>query len=118
MGSRVNVSSLDECQQAFDKLKVTFMTVLISAYFNWDNKTFLEIKTEDVNAAGVLLRYDNEGILSVVAFFLKKHSHGETNFEIYDKELMVIVWALEEWTAELSSAEHPVLVISDHQKMD
>jgi len=49
----------------------------------------------------VLSQYDDEGTLHPVAFILKNHSPAECNYEIYDKELMAIVRAFEEWHAEL-----------------
>ena len=49
--------------------------------------------------------------LHPVAFFSKKHSPTECNYEIYDKELMAIVRAFEEWHAELQSVENPISVL-------
>ena len=42
------------------------------------------------------------------------HSPAECNYEIYDKELMVIVRAFEEWRTELQSVENLILVLTDH----
>jgi hypothetical protein len=53
-----------------------------------------------------------------VAFFSKKHSPVECNYEIYDKELMAIVRAFEEWQPELQSLENPVKVLSDHKNLE
>jgi hypothetical protein len=44
----------------------------------------------------MLSQYDDDGILHPVAFFSKKHSLAECKYEIYDKELIAIVWAFEE----------------------
>jgi hypothetical protein len=57
--------------------------------------------TSDYVSAGVLSQYDDDGILYPVAYFSKKHSLAECNYEIYDKELMVIICAFEEWRPEL-----------------
>ena len=46
---------------------------------------------------------DNENVLRPVAFYSKKMSPQECNYEIYNKELLAIVKAFEEWTPELSS---------------
>ena len=49
---------------------------------------------------------DDDGVLHPVAFYSKKHSPAECNYEIYDKELMAIIRAFEEWRPELEGAEH------------
>ena len=41
-------------------------------------------------SARILLQYDSSGLLRPVAFYSEKHSPGECNYEIYDKELMAI----------------------------
>ena len=53
-----------------------------------------------------------------VAFFSKKHSPAEINYEIYDRGLMAIVRAFEEWRSELEGAAFPIHVISDHKKLE
>jgi hypothetical protein len=69
-------------------------------------------------SARVLSRYDDDGILYLVAFFSKKYSLAEYNYEIYDKELMAIVHAFEEWRLELQSVINPIHVLSDHKNLE
>jgi hypothetical protein len=42
---------------------------------------------------GMLLQYNDDNILYPVAYFSRKYSPVEINYEIYDKELLVIVHA-------------------------
>ena len=56
--------------------------------------------------------------LHPVAFFSKKHSPAECNYEIYDKELMAIIRCFEEWRAELQSSINPIRVLSDHKNLE
>jgi hypothetical protein len=48
----------------------------------------------------VLTQYDDNRILQLVTYFSKKHSLAKYNYEIYDKEVMAIVYAVEEWRPE------------------
>jgi len=73
--------------------------------------------TSDVISAAVLSQYDDKETLHPVAFFSKKHSPAECNYEIYDKELMAIVQAFEEWCAELQSVENLISVLTDHKNL-
>ena len=63
-------------------------------------------------------QYDDEGILHPVAFFSKKQSPAECNYEIYDKELMAIIPCFKEWQPELESSIHPIKVLSDHKNLE
>jgi hypothetical protein len=53
-----------------------------------------------------------------VAFFSKKHSPAECNYDIYDKELMAFIKALEEWRPECEGAEHTLQLITDHNNLE
>lgn len=45
-------------------------------------------------------------------------SPAEANYEIYDKELLAIVQAFEEWRPELEGSPSPVEVITDHKALE
>ena len=51
---------------------------------------------------------DDEGVLHLVAFYSKNIVPAECNYEIYDKELLVIVRYLEYWRPELELTDIPV----------
>ena len=52
-----------------------------------------------------------------VAYFSAKHNPQECNYEIYNKELLAIVKALEEWRPELERTEEEFEVITDHKNL-
>ena len=43
---------------------------------------------------------------------------AETNYPIYDKELLAIVKALQHWRAELEGTKDHVEVITDHKALE
>jgi len=43
----------------------------------------------------ILSQYDENEILHSIVYFSKKHNSVECNYEIYDKEFMIIVHAFE-----------------------
>lgn len=53
-----------------------------------------------------------------MAFYSKRDSPAEANYEIHNKELMTIILDFEEWMEEHSLAEHHVPVLSDHQNLE
>jgi hypothetical protein len=42
----------------------------------------------------------------------------EHNYEIYDKELLVVIRALEEWRHYIQGATHPVEIWTDHKNLE
>ena len=56
----------------------------------------------------------HEGTLRLVAFLSRKMTPAECNYEIYDKELLAIVQAFEEWRFELAGTRDPIKVLSDY----
>ena len=107
----------DACEKAFQRLKTSFTSAPILQYFDPDLKIIVETDASDYVSAGILSPY-HKGILHPVAFFSKKYSAAECNYEIYDKELMAIIRCFEEWHAELKSTLHPIYVLSDHKNLE
>jgi hypothetical protein len=53
---------------------------------------------------------NKSGKLKPVAYFSKKLSSAESNYEIHDKKLLAIVQAMEEWRGELIEVKNPFVV--------
>ncbi|KAI0995439.1 Transposon Tf2-9 polyprotein [Podosphaera aphanis] len=107
-----------EAHASFQALKTSFTTAPILAHFDPEKEITVETDASDYVTAGVLSQYNSNGILQPVAYFSKKHSPAECNYEIYDKELLAIIRAFEEWRPELEGAAHPIAVISDHKNLE
>ena len=106
-----------EEQEAFDELKKKFISEPILAHFRHDRDTVMECDSSGSVTGGVLSQYDDEGILRPCAYFSRKNSPAECNYEIHDKELLAVIRGLEEWDAELRSVEK-FTVITDHKNLE
>ncbi|GAW22450.1 hypothetical protein ANO14919_119870 [Xylariales sp. No.14919] len=104
------------CDEAFAKLKAAFTSASTLAFFDPSRRTVVEADASDWASGGVLSQYV-DGVLRPVAFFSSKHLPTECNYEIYDKELLAIIKAFEEWRPELQGADQPVEVITDHKNL-
>ena len=87
-------------------------------HFDLDREIIVETDASDYVSVGVMSQYDAHGTLHPVAFFSKKHSPAECNYEIYDKELMAIIRCFEEWRVELELSPHPIRVLSDYKNLE
>ena len=107
-----------EQQAAIDLIKKAFTSAPILCHFDYDREIIVETDASDYVSAGILSQYDDDSVLHPVAFYSKKHSPAECNYEIYNKELMAIVWAFEEWRPHLEGSRHQIQVLSDHKNLE
>jgi hypothetical protein len=106
-----------EEQAAFDQLKGIFVSEPVLAQFRTDRDTVMETDSSGYAIGGVLSQYDEQGVLRPCAYFSKKNTPAECNYEIHDKELLAIIRGLEEWDAELRSVKS-FKVITDHKNLE
>ena len=107
-----------EEEEAFQNLKNAFTSAPILRHFDWEKPIVVETDASDFVSAGVLSQPDEKDVLHPVAFFSKKHSPAECNYEIYDKELLAIVRCFEEWRPHLVGSPHPIQVLTDHKNLE
>jgi len=95
-----------------------FTTAPVLQHIDYDREVIIETDASDYVPAGVLSQHDDQGVLHLVAYILKKHSPAECNYDIYNKELMAIINALEEWRLECEGAAYPHQLITDHKNLE
>ena len=107
----------DEADEAFKKFKEMFVTAPILVRFNYERETIIEADSSGWCVGGTLFQVDDDGVLRPCAYFLKKNSPAEYNYEIYDKEMLAIIRCLKEWDAELRSVRS-FEIRSDHKNLE
>jgi len=78
-----------------------FTTAPVLAYYDYIKKTVVEIDALNWALGGVLYQANKDSKLKPVTFFSAKHSAPKCNYKIYNKELLAIIKALEEWRPKL-----------------
>ncbi len=86
----------------------------ILRHFDQTHETIL--KTDSFNYVNdeVLSQYDDEEVLHSIAFYSKNMSFAECNYEIYDKKLLIIIWAFEHWWLELKLINISIKMFINH----
>ena len=84
-------------QHAFESIKKAFSTAPILQHFDPEKECVVETDASDYISGAVLSQPDHEGVLRPIAFLSHCHLPAECNYEIYDKELLAIICAFEEW---------------------
>ncbi len=72
------------------------MIILILTYFDSDFKCVLKIDLFDHAQKNVLSQYNKDNILYSIIFFSWKLNAIESNYEIYNKKLLAIIWCFEQ----------------------
>jgi hypothetical protein len=104
------------CERSFERLKKSCVSARILRHFDPERKIVVETDASNLVVAAVPSQSDDD-ILHPVAYFSRKHFPAEINYEIYDKELLTIVWAFKEWYLLLEGFPHTIEVISDHRNL-
>ncbi|KAI0996011.1 hypothetical protein K3495_g12171, partial [Podosphaera aphanis] len=106
-----------EQQWAFDNMKSIFTKAPILAMWNGDYPTILETDASGWATGGCLLQRQPRGEVKPVAYYSKKLSPAECNYDIHDKELLAIIRCLNEWRSELIGLKNPFLILTDHKNL-
>jgi len=102
------------CQMIFEELKQQMTTALILKHFDSIREVIL--KTDFLNYVNdeVLSQCDDEDILHSMIFYSKNMILAKCNYEIYDKELLIIIRCLKYWCSELKYTDILIKIFIDH----
>ena len=104
------------CEKAFEALKQRFTTAPVLRHYDPTLPIIVETDASDFAIGAVLLQKEDR--VQPVAFYSRKMTATELNYDIHDKEMLAIVSAFKEWRRYLEGAEHPILVFSDHKNLE
>ncbi len=77
----------------------------------------LEIDSFNYVNDEVLSQYDDKDVLHLIVFYNKNMSSAECNYKIYDKKLLIIIWAFEHWQLELKLINISIKMFINHQAL-
>ena len=112
-----------ECQQAFEELKRRFTEEPVLIMPDQTKSFQIECDTSKYVSGAVLTQNDGltqndrNGNRHPCAFISKTFSETERNYEIYDRELLAIIRALEEWRHYIQGSPHTTLILSNHKNL-
>ncbi|KAK3512082.1 hypothetical protein QTP70_030361 [Hemibagrus guttatus] len=105
--------------QAFDKLKTAFTTAPLLVHPDPKLPFIVEVDASTTRVGVVLSQQQgNPRKLHPCAFFSRKLSPVEVNYDIGNQELLTIKLALEKWRHWLKGAKHPFVVLTDHKNLE
>src|SRR6266481_5824982 len=108
---------MDNCQEAFKKLKKAFTTAPVLTHWIPDTPIMVETDTSDYTLAAVLSIRTPDGDFHPVAFHSQTFKDTEINYDVHDKELTAIYDVFKCWHHYLEGAGTPIDVLTDHRNL-
>jgi hypothetical protein len=78
---------------------------------------YLETDASAFASGAVLMQKDENGQLHPCGYLSRTFSETEQRYQIYDRELLALIRALEEWKVYLEGARHTITVYMDHSNL-
>ena len=104
-----------QINMAFKELRSRFLQAPLLLHSNFERPFVVETDASDIATGVVLSQQGGDGYLHPCTYRSSKMSPVEQNYNIYDKELLSIVLAFQDWRVYLEGSPHWVQVISDHK---
>ena len=108
----------EEQQKAFDELKRIFITKPVLAALDLDKEFRVEADASNYATGGVLSIKGSDKLWRLVTFIPKSLSGTERNYEIHDKEILVVVRCLEVQRHFLEGAMMKFEIWTDHKNLE
>ena len=104
--------------EAFSELKTRFTTAPVLAMPDATRQFILEVDASELGVGAILSqRSPEDDKLHPCAFFSRRLTPAEKNYDVGNRELLAIHDALKEWRHWLEGASQPFVVLSDHKNL-
>ncbi len=108
-----------ESRQAFNELKTRFTSAPILRHPDPECEFIVEVDASNTGVGAILSqRHGSPAKMYPCAFFSRKLTAAERNYDVGNRELLAMKLALEEWRHWLEGATHPFLVLTDHKNLE
>src|SRR5260221_14227538 len=104
-------------QQAFDMLKSTITSTPMLTFPSKSSPFCLECDASNFTMVAILSQQQEDGLFHLIGFMSKSFSDMEWNYQIHDKEMLVITCALEEWRHFLEGSNQKSEIHMDHKNL-
>ena len=107
-----------EEQQAFDEIKRRFCESPVLCIYDPERETRIEVDASGYATGAILSQKQDDGKFHPIAYHSESMSDAERNYEIYDKEMLAIIRALQAWRHYLEGLPSKFDILSDHKNLE
>lgn len=117
--SKVMFQWSSSAEEAFQNLKARFTSAPILRVPDPERQFVLEVDASDMGVGAILSqRATDSQKLHPCAFFSRRLTPAERNYDVGNRELLAVKLALEEWRHWLEGTSQPFLVWTDHKNLE
>jgi transposase InsO family protein len=106
-----------DAAKAFRTLRETFTKGPLLVHFNPTATTRVETDASQYAISANLVQLSEQGQWHPVAFWSRKLTDAERNYDTHDKELLPIVMAMRHWRHYVEGSTKPIEVVTDHNNL-
>jgi hypothetical protein len=107
----------EACDQAFKTLKEALILAPVLALPRDEGRFQLKTDASDVATGAVLYQEQEDGSLRPVGYSSRSYNDAEKNHTTYDKEMLAIMRALDEWRSLLIGTSQLFEIHMDHRNL-
>jgi hypothetical protein len=104
--------------KAFEELKKRITSAPVLVHTDPSLKYTLETDVSRYAYGAVLSQKKEDNRLHPVGFLSKAMNPAERNYNIYDKEMLAVVKALQHWRRYLDSTKELIDILTDHKNLE
>ncbi|CAJ0945824.1 unnamed protein product [Ranitomeya imitator] len=110
----------DIFRKYLDRFMIVYLDDILVFSDDWESHVKqVEVDASEIGAGAVLSQRSSDGsVMKPCAFFSRKFSPAERNYDVGNRELLAMKWAFEEWRHWLEGAKHRVVEPSDCPGVD
>uniref|UniRef100_A0A3B1IBQ3 Gypsy retrotransposon integrase-like protein 1 n=1 Tax=Astyanax mexicanus TaxID=7994 RepID=A0A3B1IBQ3_ASTMX len=118
-GQQKTLKWTEEASAAFTALKKHFVSAPVLRHPDPSLPFVVEVDASETGVGAVLSQHSGmPPKLHPCAFFSRKLTQAERNYDVGNRELLSMKAAFEEWRHWLEGAQHPFLVLTDHRNLE
>lgn len=114
-GDHVPFQWSENCQSAFDLLKLHLQSQPVLAFPRWNHPFIIECDASQSAVGGVLSQADDNEVIHVVAYFSKALSPSQRKWSTTEKECFALIQATRKWEVYLRA--NPFTLYTDHNPL-
>src|SRR5260221_4021334 len=104
--------------KVFQNLKKVFGSAPVLAHWALDLPMMVEMDVSDCTIAGILSVTTEDGEIRPVAFYSHTLQSAKQNYDMHDKELLVIYEAFKSWHHYLEGLAKTIDMVMDHKNLE
>ena len=107
----------EEAERAMRKLCAAFTTAPLLRYYSPDLSTRLETDASKNGLAAIISQLFEDAQWHPIAFWSRKLTPAERNYETHDQELLAIVAAVKHWRHYIDGLGNQLEILTDHNNL-